>query len=137
MTEEQPRFFLDRGVGSQQLPAFLRGLGWRLTTMNERYGSATGQRLADADWIRDAAERGEAILCKDKAIAKNPLEAEAVWFSSAKVFAIASARITGEQMIQRVGAHQLTIIRWARKTPGPFVAGIYESGLRRLDLRTP
>lgn len=137
MTEEQPRFFLDRGVGSKQLPDFLRGLGWQLTTMNERYGSAVGQRLADADWIRDAAERGEAILCKDKAIAKNPLEAEAVWFSSAKVFAIASAHITGEQMIQRVGAHQLLIVRWAQKAPGPFVAGIYERGLRRLELHAP
>ena len=137
MPEEQPRFFLDRGVGSKQLPTFLRSLGWQLTTMNERYGSAAGQHLSDADWIRDAAGRGEAIFCKDRTIAKNPLEAEAVWFSNAKVFAIASAQITGEQMIQRVGAHQATIVRWAELTPGPFVAGVYEGGLRRIELRLP
>lgn len=105
--------------------------------MNERYGSAAAQRLADADWIRDAAERDEAILCKGMAIARNPLEAEAVWFSNAKVFAIASAQITGEQMIQRVGAHQMAIVRWTKRTSGPFVAGIYEGGLRRLELHLP
>lgn len=105
--------------------------------MNEPYGAAVGERVPDAEWIREAAGRGECILSKDVAVARRPLEAEAIYFSSAKVFVLTSAAITGEQMATRIARHQSGIERWARRVPGSFVCGIYEGGLRRLQLRVP
>ncbi|MGC0145035.1 hypothetical protein [Pseudactinotalea sp. Z1732] len=71
----EPRFFLDRGLGSQLVPSGLRERGWLLTTMDERYGAVASQEIEEADWIRDACARGECFLTKDSAIARNPTEA--------------------------------------------------------------
>jgi hypothetical protein len=89
------RFFMDRGMGSHLVAGGLREAGWHVVTMDDRYGKSLSQAVSDVEWIRDAAGRGEVLLCKDRRIAKNPLEVEIIRYSSARVFAIASASITG------------------------------------------
>lgn len=81
------RFFLDRGLGARIVPQALRRAGWTLETMDERYGKAVSQEIRDTQWIEEAALAGEVLLCKDLEIAHNPLEAQVVYMTSARVFA--------------------------------------------------
>lgn len=115
----------------------MRGLGWQVTTMNERYGPVPGEKISDEHWIREAADAGEAMLCKDAHVAKRPLEAEAIAFSSGRVFVLSSGTITGPAMADRVVKHSSAIERWIDNVDGPFVCGIYDWGLRRLHLNWP
>ncbi|HEX4445030.1 MAG TPA: hypothetical protein VHZ81_15775 [Galbitalea sp.] len=86
-------FFLDRGLGSRILATGLRAASWSITTMDERYGVAASPDVADPDWIRDASGRGEILVSKDRATAKRPLEAEAIYYSSARALVISSGQI--------------------------------------------
>lgn len=130
------RFFLDRGVGSRIVPAGLRAAGWIVTTMDERYGREASQAVADTTWIRDASQAGEVVITKDRAIAKRPLEAEAIYYSEARVFAIASAQITGPEQLERLLSNASRIERLSIQ-PGPWVFGVYADDVRRLRLRYP
>lgn len=135
MTE--PRFFLDRGLGSRIVPSGLRSRGWHITTMDDRYGGDASQFVADIDWIRETTEREECILTKDVAIARNPTEAEVIYNSDARVFTITDARITGPAMLSRLLLHEATIFRWARRTRPPFVLALGPQTTRRLRLNRP
>ncbi len=77
-TEAEVRFFLDRGLGSRIVPEALRQAGWVLETMDERYGKDESQNIPDTQWIEEATLAGDVLLCKDVAIAHNPLEAQVI-----------------------------------------------------------
>lgn len=94
------RFFLDRGLGSLVVPRALRAAGWVLETMDERYGADRSQEIQDAQWIEEATLRGDILLCKDLAIARNALEAQVIYMTSARVFALSSASLAGPVMAQ-------------------------------------
>lgn len=132
-----PQFFLDRGLGSVIVPSGLRDRGWHFTTMDERYGPDASQEVADVDWIREATERGECLITKDVAIARNPAEAEVVYNCDARVFAITNAQITGPAMQARLIQHEVVIFRWARRTPPPFVLVLGPTGVARVRLTLP
>jgi hypothetical protein len=55
--------------------------------MDERYGKGESQRIFDTQWIEEAALQGGVLLCKDLAIAHNPLEARVIYMTSARAFA--------------------------------------------------
>ena len=130
----EPRFFLDRGLGSRFVPAGLRARGWQVTTMDERYGVSASQDVADVDWIREASALGECLLTKDVAIARNPTEAEVVFNCDARVFTITNAHLPGPEMLARLIQHEAAIFRWARRTPPPFVLGLGPTTTARLRL---
>ena len=130
-------FFLDRGLGAHIVPEGLRALGWDVITMDERYGVERSQEIADADWIRDASERGECILTKDAAIARRPAEAQVVYACAARVFTIKNARITGPQMLGLIVDHADEIQRLADRAEGPYVMGVRVGGMERLRLAFP
>lgn len=129
-----PSFFLDRGLGSRLVPTGLRARGWQVTTMDERYGVLASQDVADVDWIREASARGDCLLTKDVAIARNPTEAEVVFNCDARVFTITNAHLTGPEMLTRLLQHEAAVFRWARRTPPPFVLGLGPTTAARLRL---
>src|SRR6266849_239867 len=94
------RFFLDRGLGARIVPRALRLAGWMLETMDERYGQAASQKIPDIQWIEEATSAGDVLLCKDLAIARNILEAQVVYMTSARAFALSKADLTGPDMAQ-------------------------------------
>lgn len=130
------RFFLDRGLGSRTVPNGLRAAGWVVTTMDERYGVNASQSIADATWIRDACLQGDVIITKDRAIAKRPLEAEAIFYSEARVLTIASAQITGPEQLARLLDNAPRIERMIPQ-PGPWVLALYADNVRRIRLAYP
>jgi len=129
-------FFLDRGLGSRTVANGLRASEWSITTMDERYGTDASQDVDDVDWIRDASGRGEILLSKDRAIAKRPLEAEAIYYSSARVLVVASANITGPQMLTRLLSNASSIERLCDRN-GPWVFGVYEDRVGAIRLNYP
>lgn len=128
------RFFTDRSLGDHVVPEALRAAGWVVVSMRERYGNLTAQSLADIDWITDATAEGEVLLTGDKAIAKRPLEAQAVVESGARVFALGSSQLTGPQKAQRFIDQQPVIARRAQGRPGPYVVSVTARGLVTLKL---
>lgn len=93
-------FFLDRGLGSRIVPGALRQAGWTLETMDERYGKTQSQKVKDTQWIQEATLADDVLLCKDLAVARNPLEAQVIYMSSARVFGLSNASLTGVTMAQ-------------------------------------
>lgn len=128
--------FLDRGLGSRLVPEGLRAAGWTVTTMDERYGTAASQLVKDEDWIHDAAARGELLVCKDRNVAKRRLEAQAIFYSSARVLVIASASISGPEMLARLLGNADAISALAPRQ-GPWVFGVYEHRLGPIRLNFP
>lgn len=101
--------------------------------MDERYGARESQSVPDEVWIRDASSMGEVLVAKDRRIAKRPLEALAIRENRARVLVIASAQITGPEMLRRLLANEESIER-AVRSPGPFVLGVDVSRLHRIRL---
>lgn len=132
------RFFLDRGLGSIVVPRALRAAGWTLQTMDERYGADLSQTIPDTQWIEEATMSGDILLCKDLAIAQNPLEAQTIYMTSARVFAIARANITGPAMAQWYLDKEADIVKTGLRAKGPYVMAIHPSyRLRRVKLAYP
>lgn len=131
------RFFVDRGVGSRIVPDGLRAAGWIVTTMDERYGAARSQSVADEEWIRDAASAGEVIITKDRAVARRPSEAEVIYYTDARVLVSADTQLTGTDLLDRLIAVEPAVERLAASTKGPWVFGVYDGRIGRLRLNYP
>lgn len=132
------RFFLDRGLGSRIVPDALRQAGWLIETMDERYGKGESQRIFDTQWIEEAALGGDVLLCKDLAIAHNPLEARVIYMTSARVFALSSASLCGSTMAQWYLDNEAKIVAAASRADGPYVMAVNPSySLRRVKLTYP
>lgn len=128
------RFFIDRGVDSRIVPEGLRAAGWIVVTMDERYGMAKSQLVDDPVWIREASERGEVLITKDRNVAKRPFEAEAISAAEARVLVIPSGNLTGQEALTRLVSNEARIER-AAVDPGPWVLGVYTERLGRIRLR--
>lgn len=132
------RFFLDRGLGSLVVPRALRANGWTLETMDERYGAERSMEIQDTQWIEEATLAGDVLLCKDLAIARNPLEAQVIYMTSARVFALSKANLTGPVMAQQYLDNEEKIVTMALKAEGPYVMAVNATNsLRRVKLAYP
>lgn len=131
-------FFSDRGLGSKLLPKALRDAGWVLETMDERYGSPTSMRVSDTQWIAEASSRGNVLLTKDLAVARNPLEAQAIWAYQARVFGLSNANIGMPDMAEWFLSQEERIVEMALRASGPYVVAVSgQAGLRRVRLAHP
>lgn len=72
----------------------------------------------DAQWIEEATLAGDVLLCKDLAIAQNPLESQAVYMTGARAFALSNARITGNVMAQWYLDNEAKIVKTALRAKG-------------------
>lgn len=133
----EPSFFLDRGLGSRIVADALRGAGWRVETMDERYGKTESQKIEDVRWISEATANGDILLCKDLRIAVNPLEAQCLYMHSARVFGLANRRLTGREMAVLYLRHRQEIFGMSEHASGPFVVAVSSEGLRRRRLAYP
>jgi hypothetical protein len=137
MADHDFHFFLDRGLGSKMLPLKLRSAGWQITTMDERYGIEVSEDLDDPEWIREATAAGDILLCKDRQIAKNPLEAEAILTCAARIFALASAQITMDQGAGWYLANEERIVRALLHREGPFVFSVHADRIVNYQINKP
>jgi aryl-alcohol dehydrogenase-like predicted oxidoreductase len=127
---QQPEFFVDRSLGKSIVEA-LRDVGLTVHSMADVYGEKRAQRLADEVWLRDAGKNDWIVLTKDDAIRRRPAERDALTEAGVRAFCLTSAQLRGAEQIERFVNNRDRILRQARK-PGPYIHGVYESGLKRL-----
>jgi hypothetical protein len=92
---EPPEFFIDRSLGSEIVPGRLRAQGLVVHVMADVYPDLDD--LDDVVWIREQTELGRVLLTKDRQIRRNEAEKQAVQASSARMFTIPRASLTGAQ----------------------------------------
>lgn len=131
--EQPPKFFLDRSLGRIAVPARLRAAGWDLVTLAEHYGTPADERIADVQWIQDAAVHGWPILMKDKRIRYRRAEIDAVVQHAAKCFVITRGDLTSAEMADRFQASRDAIYE-AVTMPGPYIHAVHSD---RLELIYP
>jgi len=128
--ENPLEFFVDRSLGKSIVEA-LRTHGLTVHSMAEVYGEDEAQRLADEVWLRDAGENDWVVLTKDDAIRRRPAERDALTEAAVRAFCLTTARLRGSEQVERFVLNRNRILQQARK-PGPYIYGVYESGLKRL-----
>lgn len=128
--EQQPEFFVDRSLGKSIVEA-LRDVDLTVHSMADVYGEKRAQRLADEVWLRDAGENSWIVLTKDDAIRRRPAERDALTEAGVRAFCLTSAQLRGAEEIERFVSNRHRILRQARNA-GPYIYGVYESGLKRL-----
>ena len=129
-TEQPPEFFVDRSLGKSIVEA-LRATGLTVHSMADVYGEKRAQRLADEVWLRDAGKKDWIVLTKDDAIRRRPAERDALTDAAVRAFCLTTAQLRGAEQIERFLHNRHRILRQARR-PGPYIYGVYESGLKRL-----
>ena len=127
----QPEFFIDRSLGRKHLAEALRELGFRVHTLSSVYGEERGQRVSDERWLRDAGRSGWVVLMKDDKIRTRPAERDALEKSGVRAFCLTNAQLGAVEQTSRFTTNINRIVNRSR-TPGPYVYGVYEAGLRRL-----
>lgn len=129
-TEQPPEFFVDRSLGKSIVEA-LRATGLTVHSMADVYGEKRAQRLADEVWLRDAGKNDWIVFTKDDAIRRRPAERDALTDAAVRAFCLTTAQLRGAEQIERFVHNRHRILRQAGKA-GPYIYGVYESGLKRL-----
>jgi hypothetical protein len=129
--EPQPKFFLDRSLGRVAVPALLRAADWNLVTLAEHYGVPEDERVADTEWIRDAATRGWPILMKDKRIRYRRAEIDTVIQYRAQCFVITKGDLPSGEMAGRFLTARKAILD-AVAVPGPYIYAVQSDRIDRL-----
>jgi PIN like domain len=129
--EPPPEFFIDRSLGRRHLPQALRSCGLVVHTMASVYGEEAAQRLADERWLRDVGAKRWIVLMKDDAIRRRPAERDALVEAGVRAFCLTNAQLRVAEQTERFVSNRHRIIQQARK-PGPYIYGVYETGIRRL-----
>lgn len=127
---DEPEFFVDRSLG-KSIVVGLRDAGLRVRSMADVYGEKEAQLLADEAWLRDAGENDWIVLTKDDAIRRRPAERDALIEAKVRVFCLTNRHMRATAQAGRFIANRHRILRQARR-PGPYIYGVYETGLRRL-----
>jgi hypothetical protein len=128
---EQPlRFFLDRSLGRKAVPEALRADDWEVITLAEHYGMPADERVADTDWIEEAAKHGWPIHMKDKRIRHRQAEIIAVTQHRARCFVITRGDLPSLVMAQRFITNKAAIVAAAK--PGPYIYSVQMDRISRL-----
>lgn len=128
--DNPPEFFVDRSLG-KSIVVELRKAGLQVRSMADVYGERTGQGLADETWLADAGKNNWVVLTKDDAIRRRPAERDALIEAKVRVFCLTNRSLRGAEQAARFLTNRDRILRIAH-TPGPYIYGVYATGLRRL-----
>jgi hypothetical protein len=131
--EGMPDLFLDRSLGSIQVPNTLRAAGLRLRTLFDVYGSPADEDIQDPEWLRLAGERGWLVLMKDQRVRYRPAEKAAVVRHSVRAYCLAGGNLKADVMAQQFLAVMDRIAQTCTK-PGPALYVVTMTGMRQVDL---
>ena len=132
--EGLPRLFLDRSLGSVQVPRRLREAGLDLVTMAEHYGTPADQAVADPEWLELVGSNDWVAFTKDEGIRLQARNREALIEHKVRCFYLARQDLAASEMARRYLRNLLTIVR-ACSRPGPFMITVYRSEIRKMPIR--
>lgn len=128
--DDSPQFFVDRSLG-KSIVAELHKAGLQVLSMADVYGEKAGQGLADETWLADAGKNNWVVLTKDDAIRRRPAERDALSDAKVRVFCLTNRNLRARDQADRFVMNAERMLRRA-ETQGPYIYGVYESGLRKL-----
>lgn len=128
--DQDLEFFVDRSLGKSIVEG-LHAAGLTVYSMADVYGERRAQRLPDEVWLRDAGKNDWIVFTKDDAIRRRPAERDALTAAAVRVFCLTNRHLRGAEQTERFVSNRHRILRQARK-PGPYIYGVYETGLKRL-----
>ena len=124
-------FFVDRCLGN--------GVGVALQEAGlniEFHSKHFAENADDETWLSEVGKRGWIVLTKDKAIAKKPVELQAVKAANICMFVLSRANMTGEQMANAFVSNRINMGRFIKNHPPPFIARVSTNGVALIYPRT-
>jgi endonuclease/exonuclease/phosphatase family metal-dependent hydrolase len=115
-------------------PDGLREAGIDVVALAERYGVPQDERITYVEWMREAAEHGEAVLMCDDAIRKkNPKERRVLLEVALQAFVV-SSQLPAAEVVRRFVVSVAAIERACRR-PGPFVYRLHPDRIERRQIK--
>ncbi len=121
---KQTIFFIDRCLGKHPILEKLRATGIAVEIHDDHFP----QNTLDADWIPKIGEWGWIILTKDKQIARNTLERQAVARAKIRMFTLASTKLTGAEIAIAFQKALESMLKFIERNDAPFIAKVYRDG---------
>lgn len=133
MSEERlpPVLYLDRALGRHTVSVALRAAGLSVEIHDDHFA----QDAKDVDWLPDVAARGWVILTKDAAVARRPLERDAIDAAAARVFAFSNANVSASAVAAGFLVAWPKMLELIESRAGPFIAVVHRDG--RVEVRFP
>lgn len=126
-----PDLFIDRSLGRIRVPQLLRAAGLRLITLAEYYGIPADERIADADWLTLAGQRGWVVFMKDAKVRYRPAEQAAVRAHAVRCFCLTHQGLGSDEMAGRFLVN-LPAITVACAEPGPFIYAVHANRIQSM-----
>jgi PIN like domain len=104
-------------------------------TLAEHYGGPEDERVADSEWIKEAAIRGWPILMKDKRIRYRNADIDTVIQYQAQCFVITKGDLPSAEMASRFLTARQAIFD-AVAMPGPYIYAVQSDRIDRLYPRS-
>jgi len=120
----EPIFFIDRSLGRKHVAAALREAGAQVLLHDDLFD----QHTSDVEWLHQAGRQGWAVLTKDSAIRRNPLERQMVEAASVRMFALTQKGLTGDEMASIFSAALPGMRKRLNSHAPPFVFSISRGG---------
>jgi hypothetical protein len=121
-------FFIDRCLGNKVIVETLRVAGVKVEIHDDHFS----KDALDTDWIPEVGKRKWVILTKDAKISKNQLERLTVASVKAKMFILASQRLSGSEMAEIFEKAIPSMYELIGRNPAPFIAKIYQDGSAKM-----
>jgi hypothetical protein len=117
-------FFIDRCLGKHPIVEMLRKTGVTVEIHDDHFP----QNTFDQDWIPKVGQWGWIILTKDERIARNPTERQAIARVGARMFNLASKKLSGEETAFAFLDALQSMLKFASNNQAPFIAKVYKDG---------
>jgi len=117
-------FFVDRCLGSGDVPDALRAAGMTVERMRDHFDPD----VLDHVWIEAVGKKGWIILTKDEKFRSRQLEIRALINGAVPAFVLASGNTTGPQNGAAIVSAVPQLLRFIAKFQAPFLAQITAGG---------
>jgi hypothetical protein len=120
----EPVFFVDRSLGSVDVPAGLRAAGAKVEVHDDHFPHTE----ADVDWLPVVGKHGWVVLTKDRHIRTRNLELQALMDAGVAAFVLTAGDLTGAEMAEALVKALPRMRRMVAKHLRPFIATVSRSG---------
>lgn len=111
------------------MPEALTRAGARI----ERHADHFPDDSPDQHWLQEVGRKGWAVLTKDGAIRKNPLERQALALSGLRTFVVTSGNMSSADMSSMLVKHLARMENLARSRRPPFIAAVTKGGVEVVE----
>jgi len=123
---EEPVLFLDETNHGDKIYVPLKEHGIEVVRINDVFPRGT----LDEEWIPYVAQKGWAIITKDRAQDMTPIELLLLYRNNAKRYLISGGKLKGEEIAKRIISNYKRIRNTFNSQPAPFIFTIYKDRLK-------